>query len=280
MIGTSDRSRRARVVLILLLIASLVVISVGFRSEGDSPFDPLGRLALAVIGPVQRGLVVVFRPVGDFLSGFTEVPSMRRRIEVLEGRNARLQLQQEQVQDLLRENTELRGLLGMQTRYNLRTLGAQITGVAPSNFGRTLFIDKGSRHGVVKDMPVIGADGLVGRVTRVGRSESVILLIVDRASSVAARLATNGEQGLLRGTGSSSMILRLLDPAAKVAVGDRVLTSGYDRGLFPPGIPIGTVIKAPTPAGGATTREVTVQPFVDFSSLDHVLLVTGQRSAR
>ncbi|MCA1830215.1 MAG: rod shape-determining protein MreC [Actinobacteria bacterium] len=270
-----DRQRRARWVLALLLVASLAIVSVGFRSKGQSPFDKLGHIALTILGPIQKGLVVVFRPVGHFFAGFTEVPSLRGKIDMLQRQNASLQLQEEQFQDLSRENGELRALLQMKARYNLKTLAAQVTGVAPSNFGRTIFIDKGSRAGIRKDMPVVGADGLVGRVVKVGPAEAVVLLLVDRASSVAARLASNGEQGLVQGTGSSGLSFRLIDPTAKVALGDRVLTSGYDRGLFPPGIPIGTITDIPPPAGGATTRTVTVQPFADFSSLDYVLLVTG-----
>jgi rod shape-determining protein MreC len=69
----------------------------------------------------------------------------------------------------------------------------------------------------------------------------------------------------------------MFNPDATVAVGDRVVTSGYDRGLYPPGIPIGTVVSAP-PAHSNLSRVVSIQPYVDFSSLDYVLLVIGQRA--
>lgn len=276
MIRMFDRSRRARLVLVVLLLASLAIVSIGFRAQGGSPFDGLGRVAMTVLGPVQEGLAAVFRPVGNFFAGFTQVPSLKERVARLERQNASLQLQQNQITDLTRENASLRKLLQMRERLDLATVAAQVTGVSPTNFGRTVFINKGSRDGVTRDMPVIGADGLVGRVTNVARAQSVVLLLVDRSSRVAARLASSGEQGMLEGLGTADLRLRLLDPEAAVAVGDRVLTSGYDRGLFPPGIPIGTVIEAPK-AGSALTRDVTVRPLVDFSRLDHVLLVTGQR---
>ena len=64
-----------------------------------------------------------------------------------------------------------------------------------------------------------------------------------------------------------------------MSVGEKVLTSGYDRGLFPAGIPIGTVTAAP-PAGDNLTRHATVQPFVDFSRLDYVLLILGQKAQK
>ena len=272
-----DRERRARLLVILLVLASLVVISVTFRAkDGHSPLDSVGRVALTVLGPVQRGMVTIFRPVGDFFAGFTQVPSLRSRIATLERDNAELRLQQEQVQDTFRENANLRRLLALRNRYDFATVSARVIGVGPTNFGRSVYIDKGSADGIRKDMPVIGENGLVGRIVRVARSESIVRMVVDRDSAVAARLASSGEQGIVEGTGSG-LHLTLLDPAAKVATGERVLTSGYSRGLFPPGIPIGTVTDAP-PAGSNTTRVVTVEPFVDFSSLDYLLLVTGVRA--
>ena len=142
-------------------------------------------------------------------------------------------------------------------------------------FERTVFIDRGSRAGVKKDMPVIAGDGLVGRVIRVGASTSEILLLIDRTSAVASRVVPSGETGLLEGDGSENTKLELFNPDAKLGVGDRVVTSGYDRGLYPPGIPIGTVVSAP-PAQSNLSRVVTIQPYVDFSSLDYVLLIIGQ----
>src|SRR5438309_788764 len=132
-----DRSRRARWVLVLLLVTSLAIVSIGFRAKGESPFDKLGRVALTVLGPVQKGLVVVFRPVGHFFAGFTQVPSLRAKVHTLERQIAALRLQEQQIIDIQRENESLRRLVGMRDKYHLETLAAQVTGVAPTNFGRT-----------------------------------------------------------------------------------------------------------------------------------------------
>src|SRR2546428_701171 len=83
-----------------------------------------------------------------------------------------------------------------------------------------VIIDRGSRQGVRKNMPVVAGDGLVGRVVKVGLSDSVVLLELDRSSAVASRIASTGETGLLEGDGSDSPDLQLFNPDAKVAVGD------------------------------------------------------------
>jgi len=270
-----DRSRRVRLLLIVLIVVSLAIITIDYRSKGHSPFERIGHAALTILSPIQHGLVTIFRPVGNFFAGFTEVPSLRARVSALQRLNAELRAGQNTITDIERENASLRALLGLRDRYNLNTLPAQVIGVSPSNFERTVFIDRGSRAGVRKDMPVIAGDGLVGRVIRVGPTTSEILLLIDRTSAVASRIAPSGQTGLLEGDGSDVPRLEMFNPDARVGVGDRVVTSGYDKGLYPPGIPIGTVVSAP-PAQSNLSRVVKIQPYVDFSSLDYVLLVIGQ----
>ena len=275
MIRMFDRSKRVRWLLVILIVASLAIVTIDYRSKGNGPFERIGHVALTILSPIQHGLVTIFRPVGNFFAGFTEVPGLRARVSTLQRQVAELRAGENTVAEIERENESLRKLLGIRDRYNLNTLAAQVIGVSPSNFERTVFIDRGSRAGVKKDMPVIAGDGLVGRVIRVGPSTSEILLLIDRTSAVASRVVPSGETGLLEGDGSENTKLELFNPDAKLGVGDRVVTSGYDRGLYPPGIPIGTVVSAP-PAQSNLSRVVAIQPYVDFSSLDYVLLIIGQ----
>ena len=275
MIRMFDRYKRVRWLLVILIVASLAIVTIDYRSKGNGPFERIGHVALTILSPIQHGLVTIFRPVGNFFAGFTEVPSLRARVSTLQRQVAELRAGENTVAEIERENESLRKLLGIRDRYNLNTLAAQVIGVSPSNFERTVFIDRGSRAGVKKDMPVIAGDGLVGRVIRVGASTSEILLLIDRTSAVASRVVPSGETGLLEGDGSENTKLELFNPDAKLGVGDRVVTSGYDRGLYPPGIPIGTVVSAP-PAQSNLSRVVAIQPYVDFSSLDYVLLIIGQ----
>ena len=121
-------------------------------------------------------------------------------------------------------------------------------------------------------MPVIAADGLVGRVVEVGPSSSWVMLITDPDSRVGVKLASSGERGLLIGGRGEELRIDLINPDAKVLPAEPVLTSGYQGSLFPPGIPIGQVSRADT-ADVELTRPVFVRPFVDFSRLSHVLLV-------
>ena len=274
-----DRTRRARLLVVLLLTAALVLVTIDFRSKGDSPLDAIGRGIMTVVGPLQDGLSRLVRPIGDFFSGFTQVGTLKDQIRQLQEQNDQFRQRERQVTDIARENEELRKLLGLSDRLNLKTVTARVTGVGPSNFEHTVFIDRGTANGVRKDMPVVAGAGLVGRVVQVSQRTARVLLLVDPSSAVAARLASNGETGVAEGTGGDELRLDLFDAEAAVTTGDEVVTSGYEGGVYPPGIPIGTVVRV-QPKGNALARRAFVTTFVDFSSLDFLVIVVGQEAAQ
>jgi rod shape-determining protein MreC len=256
-----------------------VLVTIDFRTEGDSPLDSIGRGIMTVIGPIQDAVSNALRPVGNFLAGFTQVPSLKAEVERLQRQNALLEQRERQIADILRENEELRRSIGLGRRLELKTTTVRVTGVGPSNFENTVFIDHGSREGIRKDMPVISGAGLVGRVVEASAHSARVLLLIDPSSAVAARIASNGETGVISGQGRDQLQFDLFDPEAAVTVGDQVVTSGYQGGVYPPGIPIGTVARLEA-RGGALSRRVWLDPYVDFTALDYLLIVTGKAGGR
>jgi len=274
-----DRPRRTRLLVALLLSAALVLVTIDFRTKGEGPLDAIGRGIMAVIGPLQDAVSHALRPVGNFFAGFTQVPSLKGEISRLQRQNALLEQREHQVGDIARENDDLRRLLGLGKRLDLSTTIARVTGVGPSNFEHTVFIDRGSSDGIRKDMPVVAGAGLVGRVVETAGRSARVLLLIDPSSAVAARLASNGETGVLAGDAGDQLRFDLFDPEAAVKLADEVVTSGYQGGVYPAGIPIGTIARL-QPRSGSLSRRVWVRPFVDFTSLDYLLVITGERTTR
>jgi rod shape-determining protein MreC len=231
----------------------------------------------SVLGPVQSAIGKVMRPIGNFFAGFGEVGSLKAKLQHLEEELAALQQGEDRVDALLQENDSLRKLLDLKQRLGYQTRAAQVIGRDPSNFEHALLIDGGSRDGFRKDMPVVAADGLVGRIVAVSSSTATVELIVNRDSSVAVRIPTSGEVGSLDGTGGPELRLEILDPNADVTAQDQVVTSG-ESSIYPPDIQVGTVTRV-DPPGGNVTRQAFVDPAVDFSSLDFVLVVVDPHAA-
>jgi rod shape-determining protein MreC len=106
-----------------------------------------------------------------------------------------------------------------------------------------------------------------------------VLPITGATSFVSARLELSRYDGLLSGQGEASGLL-LLTHVNKLAVreisyGDVVVTSGLGQ-VFPPEVQIGRV-RAVRSTAQASSLEIEVEPFIDISRLEHVLILDTER---
>lgn len=273
------RTRSTRLLVITLITVSLVTITIDYKEGASGPLAQIGRGALTIIGPMQEAVSKVFRPVSRFFSSLADLPSLRDQNEELRRQIAQYKTQFEQVQAIRNLNTELAKLIQVQSTLltSQKTTGANVIASGVSNFEWTITIDKGSSAGVKRYDAIVAASGLVGDVVAVTPTTSVVQLIVDPDSSVAARLIVSRQSGILQGRGAASMFLGTIKAGTPVTPNEGVETAGYQNGLYPPGVPIGTVSSVQhTP--GELTENVFVHPYVDFSTLDYVLVVLGPRS--
>jgi len=271
-VAIGGRTRSTRGLVILLVTASLVIITIDYRQGSSGPLAKMSDGIHTVVEPLQNGVSTVFRPVAAFFTALWHLPSREQEIKDLKEQLQASQADQVKAQAAIKELNDLQALLGVAKSYDWRTTGADVIGNGVSNFEWTIDIDKGSNDGVKVDMPVISSQGLVGRVVHVTPFGSQVLLIPDFNSHVVVRLVQSQETGLLDGQGRGDLALSSIDQSTEVAVGEPVITSGYSGGLFPQGIPVGSVSSVDVdPSTGA--KEVHVAPYVDFSTLGTVLVV-------
>lgn len=267
--------RRARILLAALSLAALVLITIDYRAGGPAgrgPIDQLRSVATTLFAPVQNGLATLVRPVGDVAGSVTDLFRLQSENARLRERLERLRERRESFEDLRRENAELRSLLDMRERISLDTITARVIALAPSNYEWTVSLDAGADDGVRRDMPVVDGDGLVGRVIQVTPRACRVLLAIDPQFHAASRLASTGETGTITGQAGGLMDFQPLDSEATIEQGDTVVTSSYENGLYPSGIPIGSVERPGEPST-RLQRDVGVRPFVDFTRLDDVLIL-------
>ena len=270
-----DRPRHARTILVLLLVASIAVITLDFRERRGGPIDQARRIVLAVFGPLERGVSVVLRPVGDVAGGLAGFGRTRAENRRLRADLDRLRAEERTYQDLLSENEQLRGALGMARRCGCRTVGATVVARSGSNYQWSVTIDGGRRQGIAPDMAVIDAEGVVGRVDAVSADYATVLLLADPSSGVAVSLARTKAPAVLKGGGDGDFELEPLAAGTDVRVGDPVVTQGYQGGVFPSGLPVGVVDRI-GPLREGLLRQVWVRPYVDFAALDVVSVVVAK----
>jgi rod shape-determining protein MreC len=268
--------RRGRAVLSVLLIAAVVVITLDFREGPGGPVERLQRVAIAAFGPVQRVASATIRPVGDFVGGVAGLGRLRSENRHLQTEVDRLRAQERTYQDVLVENQRLRGALAMASRCGCKTVGATVVAASGSNFQWSVTIDAGASQGVAKDMAVLDADGLVGRVAKVTADYATVLLINDPSSGVAASLARNKAPGILRGQGEQDLAFEPVRAGIDVRAGDSLVTQGYEGGVFPAGIPIGAVSRVDRASATSLVARVSVRPYSDLGALDVVAVVVAK----
>jgi rod shape-determining protein MreC len=265
-----------------LVVASLVIITVDYR-EGDSgPLAEMGRAAHTFMAPLQEAVTNATRPVGDFLSGVAHLPSVARENADLKNQVADLQAKIAATSLIQQQNQQLAEDLHLVDSLYPTAVPAMVIANGISNFSYTVTIDQGSDAGIKEDQPVVtgGQDGarLVGIVVSVAANSADVRLLIDPAFSVAGKLATSGETGLVQGGGIQDLTMQDIPASTKFppsGTPESVFTVSYhvgdQHGRFPPNILIGTVSQVY--AGVQPDAEVSISPAVDFSSLETVLVL-------
>jgi rod shape-determining protein MreC len=274
------RPGRGRLLLFVCLASSLVLITLDFRQNRGGVITRAKDLAVTVVTPIQRGFTAVTQPVGDFFGAIGDLANIRSRNRELEDRLDQAQADIREAQSLEDENTRLRNMLELDKAWqSMERETAPVISKAPSNYKWAVIIGKGRNDGIRQNMAVIDPEGLVGKVIQADRNQATVLLLIDPDAAAGARVEDARDTGVVRGNGAAEYLsLEFVAADADVSVGNEIITSGYDGGVFPPGIPIGVVAEvAPEDAG--LEREVDVEAAVDFPALDFVtvLLETGSR---
>lgn len=280
------RSGRGRVLLLVFLALCIVLITVDFRQGSSGPLEGIKNFSAAVVAPVQRGFTSVFRPVGNFFSSLADLGSLRSENARLRDEVDSMHSEVANARDLVGQNEQLRRELDLSRAWqSMKTVPAEVISNTPSNYKWAVFIDKGSADGIKRDMAVISPDGLVGKVVRAGVHDSTVLLLIDPGAFAGARVEsdasagpTSDYTGVVSGAGQSNpLTLSYVNTKARVSVDENVVTRGVDGGVYPAGIPIGTV--ASVRASGQLDQQITVEPSVDFANLQFVsvLLETGSK---
>jgi rod shape-determining protein MreC len=165
-------------------------------------------------------------------------------------------------------------LLSFQEKYIYKTQAAQIIGTSGSDQSRLFYIDKGADSKLERDMAVITADGIVGKVREVYPRSAQVLVINDQSSGAGVILETTRIRGILRGNalGQPQIVGLMVD--SRIQPGERVLTAGGDE-IFPRGLPVGVVEKVVRDPDQDGFIRVVVKPAAHLDRLDEVLVITS-----
>ncbi len=269
---SSRRLGRSRFTLVLLILASLTVLTLNYRDSGPvqgmrtaagtvfSPFEGVGH---AIASPFQNAWKGIFS-YDDLEDENADLRAQLAEIESAPTREAALEA----------ENEELRVTQGLTYGGDIPRVTAEVTSGPLTSFDTTFEIDKGSGDGLRTGMPVVAAGGLVGRVERVEGGSARIRVITDPSYvPFGVKLVEGGDVGKAEpGPDGLLEIASGIDDGTPVARGDGVVTSGLDGSAYPPLIPVGTV-ESRRLSEDRTEQIVTVEPSADLDGLSFVVIL-------
>jgi rod shape-determining protein MreC len=229
---------------------------------------------VGALAPFERALVWAENSTGNVWHNYFYLRGVRAENRDLKAQIEQMRLEQVRLNEDAAQAHRLQTLLAFKEQFISKTVAAQVIGSSGSDLSRVVYIDKGENSGIQRDMAVITANGIVGKVLLAYPSESQVLLISDQSSGVGAILEKTRLQGVLRGTSAGQIVLEKVMADEQVTPGENVLTSGGDQ-IFPKGLPVGTVMEVDK--GKDLFLNIKIKPAASLSRLEEVLVLVEKQ---
>ena len=243
----------------------LILSAIGVLVIGRVDVASMEQVRVHIVDGVAPILDVIGRPVESFSVGVDRIQEIYMVFDAnqkLRQERDRLLHWQALARKLEMENRALKGLLNFKTGPEPRFITARVVADTGGAFAHSLILNAGERAGIRNGQAAVTGDGLIGRISGVGRRSSRLLLITDLNSRIPIVVEATRTRAILAGTNAGRPRIIHLPTGAVVAVGDRIVTSGHG-GVFPSGLPIGVVTLA-------TDGIIEVQPYVNRERIEYV----------
>ena len=249
-----------------LFLGFILVLIIFFHYLGWLNF--IERSAKALIIPISTKITHWRVSSQDFFSSyFSDKDELTTRYDKCLAKNQDTDIAEVKIKDLEQENSELRKQLSFFHRRNFTHITANVVGLNTDNIEKMIIINAGEQDGLKIDQPVIVGDGvIVGTIAKVEKDISMVRLINDNQSKVAATLLNkDGSLGVVEGGYGLSIKMNFIPRDEVVLVGDKVITSGLEENV-PRGLLIGEVSVAENEAY-QPFQQAVLTPAVDLSKL-------------
>ena len=271
MVGVPSRHKS------LVLLAGVVLLQVvllAVQIKRDSQGRMLRVWTVGAVSPFER---VGARGIGNIRGTWSHYFALKNASvenEQLKRENDALKLQISQLQSKAAEADRLAELLNFrESQKNVPMLPARVIGTSADTASQTIYLDRGERDGIRRNMGVITPDGVVGKVVESYRDTSQVLLLTDKESGVGAMLSDSRIQSPVGGTGEPVLAMKYIPSDDQVSIGEQVVTSGMDR-IFPRDLPVGVVSEVKP---GTPFQRVRVQPAAKLERLEEVIVLLTQQ---
>lgn len=267
-----------RIVVTVAALSLLSLLLLSSTAQRPGRPDPLARVVLEVMRPLQAAVTAGIDVAGDGWTTYVGLVGVRRENERLTRRVLELEQQLVRLNEVEQAEKRLAGLLGFRSSLDLPLLAALVVGRDPLPVFGTLTVNRGEADGIRRNMAVLSAQGVVGRTIDTSPNAARVLLITDHNSGVDAVVQRTRARGIVEGALDGRCVMKYLKREEDVEVGDAIVTSGLD-GIFPKGVSIGTVTHVTRGTRGLL-QVAEVQPSAPLDRVEEVVIVPAPATGK
>lgn len=271
--------RKNSLFVILIGLISLVVL-VGYSITEREQLSKPEQMLMDSVGWVQS---IFNSPISYTVNKFQNIGQLKTTFEeniVLREKLAEYKTLIYDVQELEKENDELRKITELKSSArDFNPILSNVISRSPERWMEQLTIDRGSKQGIEKDMAVMTVDGMIGKVVAVSKTTSTVQLItgfdqLNRISATVSRKKGENIFGLIEGYDEEkdALIFTILEQSNRDLKEDELVVSSSMGGMYPSGLPIGTIIEV-LPDDYGLTKTAYVEPAADLYEINHVIVV-------
>lgn len=252
----------------LLAVVSLTLLT--WKVKNRVPVAFFENVVLSITRPLQQAATWTTQSLREVWGNYVYLVSVQRDNQRLREEIKWLRQENHRYLEAYLQYQRLQRLLNFREQTPLDVVAAEVIGRNSNSWTEIIYINRGTRDKVAKGFPVVTHDGLVGQVIHAAPALSQVMLLTDFRSGVDALVQRTRASGVVTGRGRDLAALKFLPVGADIQPGDRLISSGMG-GVFPKGLIIGAV--KDIPRNGRQTHQVEIQPNVDFSHLEEVLVL-------
>lgn len=262
-----------------IVLAIAVILAVGLAALSNvSGLSFPEMFVKGVLTPIRAGAAALTDQAEQMYSYLFHYETLAAENEALKARISELEENARRTDALLRENAQLRALLGLKdTRQDFEFVDAYVIGKSSLDWTNTITIDRGSNVGIEVGMCAITANSqVVGLVTEVGSNYAVIKTILDSSLEISGIISSSGYTGMVSGAysaGNEGMLqMNYLASSAILRNNDQVVTAGST--VYPRDLVLGHVVDADFDETGVAKYAI-LEPATDFANLEQVFIITA-----
>src|SRR2546430_7333847 len=183
-------------IIVLLIFGAILGYLLTFGPDMTQKFKSGVYQLLAPFLTSGSGLK---KQITSVSTGLKSLDQLERENSALQVENRELRATNQGLRDVEHEMNRLRHALNYRERSVFKLIAAEIVARDSSTWWRTVTINRGKRDGIEIDMPVAKDEGLIGKITTVSDSDSIVLLVSDDNCRIAAKVEGGLEQGMVSG---------------------------------------------------------------------------------